>query len=132
MFTIGNWIFAIVLLCLGFGIAIYCFHEDETKNGVVTIIITIVVVVALMAGIGWYHTNTADGARTMKDYQSNMNNGIERTLRVIADDGMVIYEYEGKFDIEVHKESIVFDEQGVRTVLYRSLTSTLVIEEKGE
>ena len=95
MFTIGNWIFAAILLCAGAGIAIYCFYDDEPTRGIVAIVITIVVVVALMAGIGWYHTNTADGARTMKDYESNMNNGIERTLRVVADDGMVIYEREG-------------------------------------
>ena len=65
----------------------------------------------------------------MKDYQSNMTNGIDRHLQIIADDGMVIYEREGKFDLELHDDYVVFDEKGERTIIYRSYTSTMVIEE---
>lgn len=68
-------------------------------------------------------------ARNYKDYQSNIHNGIERTLKIVADDGYVIYEREGKFDIEIHDDYIVFDENGERTIIYRSYTSSLVIEE---
>lgn len=129
MFTIGDWVFAIILVCIGGGIAIYFFRDDEPTRALVTIIITLVVVVLVMVGIGWYNTHTAAGERALKDYHSNMNNGIDRTLQVVADDGLVLYEREGKFDIEVHDNYIVFDENGVRTILYRSLTTTLVIEE---
>lgn len=129
MFTIANWGLAIIALLIGGGIAIYHFHDLEPKKGIITIVITIVVAGLILLGFGWYNTHTAAGQRLLKDYHSNMNNGIERTLQVVADDGYVLYEREGKFDVEVHDEYIVFDENGVRTILYRSLTTTLVIEE---
>lgn len=131
MFTIGNWILFGILLVVGVVITIYVYLDsDEVSYTVISAIITVVVITLVMVGVGWYNTHTASGARALKDYQSNLSNGIERTLKIIADDGYVIYEREGKFDIEVHDNYIVFDENHIRTILYRSLTSTLTIEEK--
>lgn len=130
--TISNWILFGVIFLIGLIFTIIFFHEDEEKTGIIIAIVTIVLIIALMFALSWYHTHTADGPRVMKDYQSDLNNGIERYLAVVADDGMVIYEREGKFDIEVHDTYIVFDENQVRTILYRSLTSTLIIEETGD
>lgn len=132
MFTIGNWILFGILLIVGIVITVFVYQDYETSTAIVSAIICIVVIALVMGGIGWYNTHTASGSRALKDYKSNLTNGIERTLKVIADDGYVIYEREGKFDIEVHDNYIVFDENHVRTILYRSLTSTLAIEEKSE
>ena len=133
MFTIGDWILFGILLVIGVivTIVIYC-DSYELFPTVISAIVTIVVIALVMVGVGWYNTHTASGARALKDYQSNLSNGIERTLKVIADDGYIIYEREGKFDVEVHDDYIVFDENHIRTILYRSLTSTLTIEEKSE
>lgn len=132
MFTIGNWILFGILLIVGIVITVFVYQDYETSTAIVSAIICIVVIALVMGGIGWYNTHTASGSRALKDYKSNLTNGIERTLKIIADDGYVIYEREGKFDIEVHDNYIVFDENHVRTILYRSLTSTLAIEEKSE
>ena len=133
MFTFGNWILCVVVaICGGVTVALVYGEYDWDTPTICTLIIVIVVVILLMFGVGWYNTHTASGARALKDYQSNISNGIERTLKVVADDGYILYQREGKFDIEVHDNYIVFDEKGVRTILYRSLTSTLVIEEKGK
>lgn len=133
MFTFGNWIlFGVVAIIGGITVALVYSEYDWDTPTICTLIIAIVVVILLMFGVGWYNTHTASGARALKDYQSNISNGIERTLKVVADDGYILYQREGKFDIEVHDNYIVFDEKGVRTILYRSLTSTLVIEEKGK
>ena len=129
--TLTNWIVLGIFFLVGVVLSIYTFVNDGTKEGIIVLVITVVLIIALMFGISWYHNNTASGSRAMKDYQSNMNNGIERYLAVIADDGMVIYEREGRFDVEIHDNYIVFDEMGERTILYRSLTSTLLIEETG-
>jgi len=129
--TLTNWIILGIIFLVGVGLSIYAFINDGTKECIIILVIAVIVVVILMVGISWYHTNTASGSRAMKDYRSNMNNGIERYLAVIADDGMVIYEREGRFDVEIHDNYIVFDEMGERTILYRSLTSTLLIEETG-
>lgn len=133
MFTIGNWILFGILLVIGIVVTV-CIYVDsyEIFPTIISSIVTIFVVALVMIGVGWYNTHTASGARALKDYQSNLSNGIERTLKVIADDGYIIYEREGKFDVEVHDDYIVFDENHVRTILYRSLTSTLAIEEKSE
>lgn len=133
MFTIGNWILFGILLVIGLIVTVFIAADSyEILPTVISAIVTIVVVALVMVGVGWYNTHTASGARALKDYQSNLSNGIERTLKVIADDGYIIYEREGKFDVEVHDDYIVFDENHVRTILYRSLTSTLTIEEKSE
>lgn len=133
MFTIGNWILFGILAIMGIVITAYVYVDtDELSYTIICAIICIVVIALVMFGVGWYNTHTASGSRALKDYQSNLDNGIERTLKVIADDGYVIYEREGKFDIEVHDNYIVFDENHIRTILYRSLTSTLAIEEKSE
>ena len=133
MFTIGNWILFGILLIVGIVITIFVYEDScAISTTIVSAIICIVVIALVVGGVGWYNTHTASGTRALKDYQSNLSNGIERTLKVIADDGYVIYEREGKFDIEIHDNYIVFDENHVRTILYRSLTSTLAIEEKSE
>ena len=133
MFTIGDWILFGILLVIGIIVTIVIYSDSyEISYTIISAIVTIVVVALVMVGVGWYNTHTASGARALKDYQSNLSNGIERTLKVIADDGYIIYEREGKFDVEVHDDYIVFDENHVRTILYRSLTSTLTIEEKSE
>lgn len=133
MFTIGNWILFGILLVIGLIVTVFIAADSyEILPTVISAIVTIVVVALVMVGVGWYNTHTASGARALKDYQSNLSNGIERTLKVIADDGYIIYEREGKFDVEVHDDYIVFDENHIRTILYRSLTSTLTIEEKSE
>ena len=133
MFTIGNWILFGILLVIGLIVTVFIAADSyEILPTVISAIVTIVVVALVVVGVGWYNTHTASGARALKDYQSNLSNGIERTLKVIADDGYIIYEREGKFDVEVHDDYIVFDENHIRTILYRSLTSTLTIEEKSE
>lgn len=129
--TLGNWILLGILFVFGTGLAVYCFCIPEPTWGISSLIVTIVLLLIIAFGLNWYHTNTADGARVMKDYQSNMSNGIERYLAIVADDGMIVYEREGKFDIEIHDNYIVFDENHQRTILYRSYTTTLIIEETG-
>ena len=132
MLTLGNWIFIGIVALAGIVTAIHFgFSEGEPALSISTICITLVICLISFFGIRWYNTNTAAGSRAVKDYQSNMQNGIERSLRVIADDGMIVYEREGKFDVEIHDNYIVFDENHIRTFLYRSYTSTLIIEEIG-
>ena len=103
--TLAQWI------CLGFlfvmaivaAVSIACYSES-IMSGVAAFIIGILVIVIILFGIHFYNTKTAAGARNYKDYQSNIHNGIERTLKIVADDGYVIYEREGKFDIEIHDD----------------------------
>ena len=131
MLTVGNWIFVGIILIIGIIIVAYKIYQDEytITSLIVTIVIILLICGIYIIGISWWHNNTATGARAMKDYQSNMDNGINRHLQIIADDGKVIYEREGKFDLEIQDHYVIFDENHQRTVIYRSYTTTMVIEE---
>lgn len=127
--TVGNIVGLIIISIIGLGFGISLIYSDYTLSGIITIIITIIFCIGAVFGISWYHTNTTNGVRIMKDYQSNMSNGIERNLKIITDNGTIIYERTGKFDLEMHDNYIVFDENNTRTILYKSYTATMVVEE---
>lgn len=88
MFTIGNYEFlgflAIVLIAISISI---CVCTDSVAFGISSGIISIAIFIAAFCGISWYNTSTASGIRAYKDYQSNMNNGIEREITITAEDG---------------------------------------------
>ena len=127
--TIGNWIFIAIVFILGLTIAGVALHAEELGTALGLSIGTLFLCITLGFGLNWYHTNTAVGARGYKDYESNMNNGIHRSI-TIMEKGAVIYEHEGTFDIEIHSDYIVFDENGVRYIVYKSYISTIIIKEK--
>ena len=71
----------------------------------------------------------------MKDFHSNMENGIEREITITAEDGREIFHYEGKCDIETsHANSenyILFEsEEGKRYIIYYGVQDTVLIVEK--
>lgn len=127
--TIGAWILVIILGIIGIGFAIFYFLDDEKTHGLITILITIIVIGGLILGLSWFYNNTGSGLRAMKDQQSNLNNGINRDIKVIESDGFVSYEFSGKADLEMHDDYIVFESDRKRTIIYKSYTSTIVITE---
>ena len=93
-------------------------------------IVTVIISVGVGAGILWWMFGTAGGARAAKDFQSTINNGIERIVTVYDINGDVIKEYSGKFDIKTRQDSILFDdENGKRHIIYYS-TGTVIVDEK--
>lgn len=127
--TIAAWITVIILGIIGLGITAFLFISDEKTWGIIAGLITIIVVGGLILGLSWFYANTGSGVRAMKDQQSNLNNGINRNIKVIENDGFVSYEFSGKADLEMHDDYIVFESEGKRTIIYKSYTSTIVITE---
>ena len=127
--TIDAWILVIILGIIGIGFAMFYFLGDEKTYGLVAILITIIVIGGLILGLTWFYNNTGSGLRAMKDQQSNLNNGINRNIKVVESDGFVSYEFSGKADLEMHDDYIVFESEGKRTIIYKSYTSTIVITE---
>lgn len=127
--TIGAWILVVILGIIGIGFAVFYFLDDEKTWGLVAILITIIVIGGLILGLSWFYNNTGSGLRAMKDQQSNLNNGINRDIKVIESNGFVSYEFSGKADLEMHDDYIVFESEGKRTIIYKSYTSTIVITE---
>lgn len=134
MFTLTNWIIFGILLI--FGIAISLVIGIETENvraGIISGLISVILTAIIMAIVAWYNTSTAAGKRAVKDYKSNVNNGIEREIVITAEDGREIFRYEGKIDIESnHTDNYIKfdDEHGKRYIIYYGVQDTILIIEK--
>lgn len=127
--TVGFWIF-MGILAVGSIVSILACSAFCKNSTTILVAIVCCMVLALTFGVGkWYYSSTASGQRALKDQESELSNGVERTIKVITNDGYMVYEYRGKTDVEIHDEYIVFDENNTRRILYRSKTSTLLIEE---
>lgn len=136
LLTLGNWIFIVVLVFVAIGFSLFIgFDEDDAKVGIICGLVCLIVILAIAVGISWYHKNTASGERSYKDFQSNMNKGLNREITITAEDGREIFHYEGKIDVETKHEGnanyILFEsEEGQRYIIYYGITDTVLIIEK--
>ena len=133
--TIGNWIFIGIIALVGFGFAVALMFDDEKGGSLAAGIVTVILCVALMFGLSWWHNNTANGQRAMKDFVSNIEGGLNREITITAEDGREIFHYEGKIDVETKHEGnanyILFEsEEGLRYIIYYGITDTVLIVEK--
>lgn len=133
--TIGNWIavgcilMACLVVSLLFGLAI-C---ESKKVFITSLILSFIIIVASIFGLSWYNTSTAQGMRNYKDFQSNIENGIDREITITAEDGREIFHYEGKIDVETdHTDNYIkFEsEDGKRYIIMYGITDTITIIEK--
>ena len=133
MFTIGNCVFLSFLAFTLIAISIVIGIDFESiALGIGSGIVSIAIFIGAIFGINWYNTSTASGIRAYKDYQSNMNNGIEREITITAEDGREIFHYKGKVDVESDHEDnyIKFEsEEGKWYLIYYGITDTIVIKE---
>lgn len=134
MFTIGQWVGLVVafIILVVISIGIWCTTESWIA-GIVSIVVSIGLTIALGFGLNWYNTSTASGIRNFKDHQSNLSNGIEREITITAEDGREIFHYEGKVDVESnHTDNYIkFEsEEGKRYIIYYGIQDTITIIEK--
>lgn len=71
----------------------------------------------------------AEWDRVVKDFDSNMDGGLDRTVTVYDSSGNQIAVYEGKIDIEdsEYGNKVKFDLDGKRVILYNC---SVIVEEK--
>lgn len=133
--TIGLWVTAIAIGVIGLAVSIAIGVVDSNWGAcIIGILITIIIVGATL-GIGyWYYNNTADGARALKDEQSNLNNGLMREIIITAQDGREIFYYKGKCDIETDNSNYILfeDEEGYRHIIYKGALDTIIVNELKE
>lgn len=134
MFTLGNWIVFGILMVIGVLITLVIGSECySATGGIISGLVSIIAIGVIMAVTGWYNTNTASGKRAVKDFKSNVNNGIEREIIITAEDGREIFRYDGKIDIESnHQDNYIKfdDERGKRYIIYYGIQDTITIIEK--
>lgn len=134
MFTLGNWIaFVILFIFIGLIALGTGYVNDSVSAGVITGLVGLLILIVIICVTGWYNTNTASGIRAVKDYQSELSNGIDREITITAEDGREIFHYEGKVDVESNHEDnyIKFEsEEGKRHIIYYGIQDTIQIIEK--
>ena len=130
--TISLGLFLGIVLIIGLAIAGWCFYEKGWKLGLCVALVTVVLTVILGCCCFWWCHNTAAGVRAMKDQHSNLSNGLNREITVVAEDGREIFYYKGKCDIETDHDDnyILFEgEDGLRRMIYYGITDTVMIIE---
>ncbi len=134
MFTFGNWVFFIILIICAIMVTLTIFvNVKNTKTGIIIGIVSALLIAGIIVATGWYNTHTAKGTRAVKDFKSNINNGLEREIVITAEDGREIFRYEGKIDIDNnHADNYIKfdDENGKRYLIYYGVQDTVTIIEK--
>lgn len=127
--TIGAIILDISLILGALLITVLLFSEDSSA-GIISLLVSVIIVGAIIAFQFWYYGNTASGSRALKSQDSELQNGIERSVKVYDVNGQLIQQYEGKFDVTYDESRILFDdENGKRHIVYYT-TGTVIIDEK--
>lgn len=129
---IYQWIIIIVAAIVGIFFTIWAFLDDEPRVSIIVLLVAIIVIGALIFLFRWYNTSTASGLRAVKDQQTELNNGLDRTIVVTAENGREIYRYDGKCDIETNNENYILfeDANHKRVVIYKGVQDTIIVQEK--
>lgn len=90
------------------------------RNYLVLVVVLIAVVAVLFIG------SCASWERCAKDFSSEINNGIDRIVRVYDYEGDLIAEYEGIIDIEDNSGSYcLFHLDGKRYIYYNAIVEII-------
>jgi len=130
--TFGDIWFIIIIVLVVAVIALYvCASFDwEPIIIIVSIIVGIIIIVVALIGLNWYNTSTASGQRKVKDFQTEIQNGLNREITITSEDGREIFHYIGKVDIEDNDRYILFEsEKGERYIIYYGVQDTVIIKE---
>lgn len=119
--TIGMWaVVATVFLC-GASLAaflIYCGIDDRTTGLIVGGIIALLVTFLICFGIGWWANNSESGKRALKEQESDLQGGLDRTVTLYDYNGNVIDSWSGKFDVSSSETETYFDIDGKRVIIH--------------
>lgn len=123
--TISGWVIfgtLVFITIIGAMIAINDFDCKPIK----VFVITGLIVASIYGGFRWYFTNTASGQRALVNQQSELNNGLERTINIYTADGELLATYTGKIDIE-NKDGgyLLFDYNGKRYTYYNCFVESI-------
>lgn len=71
-------------------------------------------------------TGCATWNRAVQDMKSDLNDGVQRTIRVYTANGDLMAEYNGKIDLETNQGGYVkFDFNGKRYIYYNCFVETI-------
>lgn len=126
IFLLAVIIIAVIIIAL-----IVCANFDfEPVVIIASVIIGVIIIIIAFIGINWYNTSTASGQRKVKDFKTEIENGLKREITITSEEGREIFHYIGKVDIEDNNGYILFEsEEGERYIIYYGVQDTVIIKE---
>lgn len=111
---IGFWILVLVLgtiasVLIGGGIGYVFSHYGSQKGHLIGFIVGVVIFAGSIFAGNWWLNNTASGLRTRITWQAEINVGLNRNIQVFTATGELVYEYEGRFDVDQNENRIILD-----------------------
>ena len=102
------------------------FEIENIAGKIISAVAAVLLVIGLFVGFRWYYQNTASGQRALIDQQSDLGNGLERTVTVYTANGEIIAQYTGKIDIEGNDGGyVLFDYEGKRYTYYNCFVESI-------
>ena len=130
--TLGDIIFLAILIIVVLIVALFvCANYDfEPIPIIASVIVGVIIIVIAFIGLNWYNTSTASGQRKVKDFKTEIQNGLNREITITSEEGREIFHYIGKIDIEDNNGYILFEsEEGERYIIYYGVQDTVIIKE---
>lgn len=130
--TLGDIIFLVILIIVVLiaALAICANYDFEPIPIIASVIVGVLIIAIAFIGLNWYNTSTASGQRKVKDFQTEIQNGLKREITITSEDGREIFHYIGKVDIEDNDRYILFEsEEGERYIIYYGVQDTVIIKE---
>lgn len=89
-------------------------------------IIACVIIVGILVAIFIPFLGGASCQRACVSFKSNLQNGLDRTIKVYTANGDIIAEYHGKIDLEANDGGyVVFDFEGKRYIYYNCFVESI-------
>lgn len=103
--------------------------KSRILGSVVAVVMVVILVIAII--LSKQVAGTESFKRTMKNLQSDSSEVVERQVTVYLENGDIIFEREGAFDVEHKDERLkLIDEDGKVQIIYLGRTSTAIVEEE--
>lgn len=129
--TIGMWIIVIVTLLTGGAITAFLIWwavDEKSIGAAVLSAISAILTLVGCIGIVWFCSTSESGKRALKEQQSDLNGGLQRTVTLYSYDGEEIKSWTGKFDVSSSETETYFDIDGKRVIIHGGI----VVNEESE
>lgn len=119
--TIGMWLIVLFIALCGGGFCAFAIAsavKDESASAGVLAFISGFATISICAAIIWWASTSESGKRALKEQQSDLNGGLERTVTLYSYNGDEIKSWSGKFDVSSSETETYFDIDGKRVIIH--------------
>lgn len=92
-----------------------------SNKSFIEILAIIIILITILLGL----TGCSSWDRTVKNWNSDLSGGLDRTVNVYTYNGEKIATYEGKIDLQMNESKVLFDLEGKRYVYYNAIVEVI-------